>query len=244
MTTSGRPRSHCPAASSRAKTSRSCPAVTAHSSSSGPSRTTSSGSVHDEAPGPSAATTEYGHPGTRWEAFRPRPCTWQNKRPGLAQASGRSHAVPPPASRPRPPGQAGNGSPASARRSRANPTCPAFSASYNAPCPRENSGTSDSRARSVTRPGPHSPAPPSSNNASARRVNDQYSSSRNPASTPSAAASPAPSSPLPAPHPPTPPGEKTPPPATSPQQVKRQVITPEILRNHESLRSNGTSRKD
>ena len=158
MMTCGSPSAHCPAAASRANTSRSCAAVTAQSSSPGPSRTASSGSVQLDVPGPSAATNEYGHPGITCPAFFPRPCTWQNSRCGLHTASGRSQLHTSTASRIRPSGQPGSTSPASARRNRANPACPAFSASYNAPCPRPNSGTSDNRARSVTRPGEHATA--------------------------------------------------------------------------------------
>ena len=60
---SGSPCFHCPAATSRAITSRTCAAVTSVASSAGPSRTASSGSVHDARPGSSATTHEYGQPG-------------------------------------------------------------------------------------------------------------------------------------------------------------------------------------
>ena len=133
MTISGSPGSQCPAAIRRLTTSRSCAALTSHSSSPGPSRTASSGSVQLERPGPSAATKEYGQPGTDCPASLPRPFTRQNSRPGLAAASGRSHGDTSTASRTRPSSQPGSGSPASARRSRANPARPALSASYKHP---------------------------------------------------------------------------------------------------------------
>ena len=186
----GSPSFQCPAAASRSTTPRSCAAVTSASSSSGPRRTASSSSVHDPAPGCSAATNEYGHPGITCPAFFPRPCTWQNIRPGLVAASGRSQLLTSTASRIRPSGQAGNGSPATARRSRPNSARPAFSPSYSAPWPRPNSGTSDSRARSQIRPGPHSTASASENSASARRVKHRYNSPRNPASSRPARSSP------------------------------------------------------
>ena len=129
----GSPCAQCPAAISRTATSRSCAAVTSVSSSPGPSRTASSGSTQLEEPGPRAATNEYGHPGTAVPGFFPRPVTWQNSRCGLVPAPGRSQLLTSTASRILPSPQDGSGSPASARRSRANPACPQFSASYNAP---------------------------------------------------------------------------------------------------------------
>ena len=60
---SGSPGFQCPAAMSRATTSRTWAAVTSVASSAGPSRTASSGSVHDVRPGSSAAIHEYGQPG-------------------------------------------------------------------------------------------------------------------------------------------------------------------------------------
>ena len=166
----GSPSFQCPAAISRVTTSRSCAAVASVSSSPGPSLTASSGSAHDDTPGPSAATNEYGHPGIICAAFLPRPRTWQNIRSGLVSASGRSHAVTSTASRIRPSGHAGSGSPATAVRSRPNSARPAFTASYSAPCPRPNSGTSDSRARSLTRRSSHKTASASPDSASPRRV--------------------------------------------------------------------------
>ena len=128
MRTGGSPSRQWPAAISRVTTSRSCAAVTRRSSSSGPRRTASSSSAHDEAPGDSAATNEYGHPGAT-HAARPRPRTWQCTRSGLVAASGRSQPDTSTASRIRPSGQAGSGSPASARRSRPMSTRPALTAS-------------------------------------------------------------------------------------------------------------------
>jgi hypothetical protein len=199
MMTGRSPSFQCPAAISRVTTSRSCAAVTSVSSSSGPSRTASSGSVQLDRPGPSAATNEYGHPGTTCPAFLPRPCTWQNRRSGLASASGRSQLQTSTASRIRPSGQAGSGSPATTVRSRANSTRPAFSPSYKAPCPRVNSGTSDSRARSVTGRSSHKTASAISNSASGLPVKHRYSSPRNPASSRRAASPPAPAACRPAP---------------------------------------------
>ncbi len=126
--TGGSPSRQCPAAASRVTTSRSCAAVTARSSSPGPSRTASSSSAHEFRPGDSAATNEYGHPGAI-HAPLPRPRTWQCIRPGLVAASGRSQPDTSTASRIRPSGQAGSGSPASARRSRPTSTRPALTAS-------------------------------------------------------------------------------------------------------------------
>ena len=98
-------------------------------SSAGPSRTASSGSVHEVRPGSSAATTEYGQPGIICAFPLPRAYVWQNRRPGLVSASGRSQLLTSAASRIRPSAQAGNGSAASDRRSR--PICirPLFTAS-------------------------------------------------------------------------------------------------------------------
>ena len=133
---SGSPSCQCPAAMIRSMTPRTWAAVTAARSSSGPSRTASSSRVHDVRPGSSAATSEYGQPGIICALLFPRPQQWQNDRPGLAAASGRSQLLPSAASRIRPSSQAGSGTPASARRSRETCTFPQFSASYKAPWPR------------------------------------------------------------------------------------------------------------
>jgi hypothetical protein len=61
--------------------------------------------------------TEYGQPGIICAWPFPRPYTWQNSRSGLVAAPGRSQLQTSAASRIRPSGQAGSGSPASARRS-------------------------------------------------------------------------------------------------------------------------------
>jgi hypothetical protein len=211
MITSGSPGRHRPAAISRCATSRSWAAVTSAASSSGPIRTASSSTCHDDAPGPSADTSEYGHPGTICPALRPRPCTWQNIRPGLAAASGRSHPDTSTASRIPPSAHAGSGSPDTAARSRPNATSPAPSASYSAPWPRRNSGTSDSRARSLTRPPAHSTASHNSNSASARASRHEWNSRRNPARA--TAASP----------------PETPPPRTS-QDIMKATATARLVR--------------
>jgi hypothetical protein len=181
---SGSPGCQAPAAASRPATSRSCAAVTSVASSCGPSRTASSGAVHEDAPGPSAATNEYGQPGIICPALFPRPCTWQNSRPGLVRASGRSQAHTSAASRIRPSGHRGSGTHPTAHRSRPTSARPAFSASYTAPCPRRCPGTSDNPASTRTGPSAHSTASPSSNSSSARAVKHRYNSLRNAASWP------------------------------------------------------------
>ncbi len=127
--TSGSPSFQRPAAASRATTSRSCAAVTSVGSSSGPSRTASSGSVHDVRPGSSAATKEYGQPGIICLFPLPRAEQWQNSRPGLVSASGRSQFETSQASRIRPSSHRRSGIEATACRSRPIRTSPQFSAS-------------------------------------------------------------------------------------------------------------------
>ena len=90
--TGASPSRQCPAAISRVITSRTCAAVTAISSSSGPSRTASSTAVQEVRPGSSAATTEYGQPGIICAWPFPRPYTWQNNLSGLVAAQGIAHA--------------------------------------------------------------------------------------------------------------------------------------------------------
>lgn len=98
-------------------TPRSWAAVIAVASSAGPSRTTFSGAVHELRPISKAATKEYGQPGMNCEALLARPYTWQNSRSAEQAASERSHGDTSTASTIRPPGQRGNGSPASTFRS-------------------------------------------------------------------------------------------------------------------------------
>ena len=62
--------------------------------------------------------------------------------------------------------EAGNGSAASAQRTRATRTCPRFSALYTAPCPRRHSGSSDSSAAMCARSCLHSTASHTSNGVS------------------------------------------------------------------------------
>src|SRR5213075_788590 len=175
----------------RVITSRTCAAVTAISSSSGPSRTASSTAVQEVRPGSSAATTEYGQPGIICAWPFPRPYTWQNNRCGLVAAPGRSQLLTSTASIRRPSAARGNGSPASDRRSRAMLIRPWFTASYTAPWPRRCSATSDRGARLRTGPAAHTTASASSDSSSARAVKQEWTSRRNRDST---ATGPAPAS--------------------------------------------------
>lgn len=114
----GSPGFHWPAVTSCSTTSRIWDVVTAATSAPGSTRTASSTAVHDVRPVSSAATIEYGQPGTIWCLPSPRPKVWQKARPQGVLASGRSHGETSAASTIRPSEALGNGTEASARRSR------------------------------------------------------------------------------------------------------------------------------